>query len=226
MTDISALEAYAGQLSEAAAMASADSEKQHQYINGTDVDDVATESRLVPTIAKQARLSAEQATGLQGALADPTDPSKEPGKVGFGRDTMYAPGTLGVALKGAEVTPWEFADLLTYTPGVDPAGWDWASAFNASMAKHGYVALGFGAYGVLFPTVIKPGNHVKGKGPGHAGGTAYSNIFASRIIALPGFVGDAVFTSKVDSPETYSPRRSLSNSGWTSRIAERMASTF
>ena len=75
MTDISALEAYAGQLSEAAATSNAASLKLSQYINGGDQDDVVTESGLVPTIAKQARVSAEKTAVLQGLLADPSDPA-------------------------------------------------------------------------------------------------------------------------------------------------------
>ena len=75
MTDISALEAYAGQLSEAAAASNAASLKLSQYINGTNQEDVLTESGLVPTIAKQARLSAEKTAVLQGLLADPSDPA-------------------------------------------------------------------------------------------------------------------------------------------------------
>lgn len=59
MTDISALEAYAGQLSEAAAKANASSEKQHQYVHGDDETDVLTEAGWVPSLAKQARLAME-----------------------------------------------------------------------------------------------------------------------------------------------------------------------
>ena len=69
MTDISALEAYAGQLSEAAAKSGAASQKQHEYIHGDDQTDVFTESGFVPTIAKQARLSAAITAGLAGLLA-------------------------------------------------------------------------------------------------------------------------------------------------------------
>lgn len=75
MTDISALEAYAGQIAEAAAKSGAASEKQHEYIHGDAQTDVFTESGFVPTIAKQARLSAEATAGLEGKLADPTNGS-------------------------------------------------------------------------------------------------------------------------------------------------------
>ncbi|MGP5513264.1 hypothetical protein [Pseudomonas helleri] len=198
MTDVTALEAYTGQIAEAAAMSGAASAKQHEYIHGDADSDVITESGPVPTIAKQARLSVEATAGLEGKLGDP---SEGPSIVAFCRDTVYDPGTAGVALRGADVTPWEFADKLIYKPGANPAGWDWAPAINEALAKYGEVSLGFGGYGVRSSVEIAPGYRVKGKGPGHAGGTAYSDIFAARIIALPGFVGDAVFISKLDSSE-------------------------
>lgn len=54
MTDISALEVYAGELSEAAAQARAASQVQHDYVNGDSVTDVPTESGPLATLAKQA----------------------------------------------------------------------------------------------------------------------------------------------------------------------------
>lgn len=141
------------------------------------------------------------AQSLEERLFEENIPTDGAGIVGFSRDIGYPPSSAGVALKGADVTPWEFADLLTYTPGADPAGWDWSPAINGALRARGEVSLGFGAYGVRSPIVVMPGNRIKGKGPGHAGGTAYSNIFASRIIALADFSGDAVFTSSVTSPE-------------------------
>ena len=77
MTDISALEAYAGQIAEAAVKSGAASEKQHEYIHGDDQSDVFTESGFVPTIAKQARLSAEGTAGLEGELANPVFGSRK-----------------------------------------------------------------------------------------------------------------------------------------------------
>ena len=138
---------------------------------------------------------------LRQEQANSFDPKKGAGMQGFSRDNIYAPGTSGAALKGADVTPWEFADLLTDMPGPNPAGWDWAPAINAALEKYGEVSLGFGGYGLRSSVVIKPGYRVKGKGPGHAGGTAYSDIFAARLIALTGFVGGAVFVSKFDESE-------------------------
>lgn len=67
MTDISALEAYAGQLSGAAALSVAAAAKQHEYINGGALVDVVTESGPVPTLAKQARLHSE---AIPDAVAD------------------------------------------------------------------------------------------------------------------------------------------------------------
>lgn len=71
MTDISALEAYAGQLSEAASRSNAASAKQHGYVHGDDQFDVETESGPVPSIAKQARLSREKTAVLEAELANP-----------------------------------------------------------------------------------------------------------------------------------------------------------
>ena len=55
MSDIESLQAYSGQIAEAAAQAKASAGKQHEYIHGGPTVDVLTESGLVPTIAKQAR---------------------------------------------------------------------------------------------------------------------------------------------------------------------------
>lgn len=66
---VETLVAYAGQISEAAARSNEASLKQHLFIHGNDQDDVGTESGPVPSIAKQARLSAEQTAALQGLLA-------------------------------------------------------------------------------------------------------------------------------------------------------------
>lgn len=96
MTDISALEASAGQLSEAAARSTAAAEKQHQYIHGNDQTDVTTESGPVPCIAKQARISREATDGLRGDLAGP-DGSKNVGLFGL---------TLEAALINPKMSPY------------------------------------------------------------------------------------------------------------------------
>ncbi len=62
MTDISALEAYAGQLSEAAAQATDSAQTQWEIVNGDAQTDVPTESGLVPTLAKQAVLAQAKVT--------------------------------------------------------------------------------------------------------------------------------------------------------------------
>ncbi len=74
MTDIAALESYAGTLSEAAQRSRGASEKQHQYIHSDAMTDVETEAGPVPSIAKQARLYLESipnaAADLSALMAD------------------------------------------------------------------------------------------------------------------------------------------------------------
>ncbi len=82
MTDISALEAYAGQLSEAAVKSGAASAKQHEYVHGDDQTDVYTEFGPVPCLAKQARLGAAVTAGLEGVLADHSSPTRGAAVVG------------------------------------------------------------------------------------------------------------------------------------------------
>ncbi|MQU46260.1 hypothetical protein GHO28_27780, partial [Pseudomonas helleri] len=53
MTDIESLQAYGGQLAEAAESATASAKKQHEYVNGDASTDVLTESGSVPSLAKQ-----------------------------------------------------------------------------------------------------------------------------------------------------------------------------
>lgn len=80
MTDISALEAYAGQLAEAAELATSSAQTQHAVVNGDASTDVLTESGLVPTLAKQAVLSqakvtaslTEVASQMAGAMTYPS----------------------------------------------------------------------------------------------------------------------------------------------------------
>ncbi|WP_454843417.1 hypothetical protein [Pseudomonas gorinensis] len=90
MTDISALESYAGQLSEAAQLSLGAAEKQHQYIHGDAATDVVTESGPVPTIAKQARLSLEQTAGLELELASADDATKGANLIGDKGTTVSA----------------------------------------------------------------------------------------------------------------------------------------
>lgn len=138
---------------------------------------------------------------LEEKLSEENDPAFGAGMSGFNRDLQYAPGSSGVALKSSGVSPWEFADLLTYKPGIDPGGWDWAPVFNFILNKYGELSPGFGRYGLGSPVFWEPGMRFRGLGPGHAGGTAYSDIFATVLIALPTFVGEAVFLGRVNPPE-------------------------
>lgn len=141
MTDISALEAYAGQIAEAAFKSGAASEKQHEYINGDDQADVFTESGFVPSIAKQARLSEERTAGLEGRLA------VEGGAIsGFKRKTLEAKdaGTrkLDLFVSAQAVSIWEYSGLVTSKPNLlDPDTWDWSPALIAALAARGNVFL-------------------------------------------------------------------------------------
>jgi hypothetical protein len=69
MTDITALEAYAGQLADAAAKATTSSETQRQIVQGDASTDVVTESGLVPTLAKQAVLAQAKVTASLAEVA-------------------------------------------------------------------------------------------------------------------------------------------------------------
>lgn len=76
MSDIESLQAWGGQLAEAAESATASAKKQHEYVNGDASTDVLTESGLVPSLAKQvvlgqAKVSAsleEVASQMAGAM--------------------------------------------------------------------------------------------------------------------------------------------------------------
>jgi hypothetical protein len=80
MTEVVALEAYAGQLSEAAAKATAVAEIQYKVAHGDENTDVLTESGKVPSLAKQALLSQnkvnaaleEVSTQMAGAMTKPS----------------------------------------------------------------------------------------------------------------------------------------------------------
>jgi len=69
MTDISALEAWAGQVAEAAVMSTAAAGKQHEYIHGSATTDVLTESGLVPSLAKQVVQGQEKVTAVLTEVA-------------------------------------------------------------------------------------------------------------------------------------------------------------
>ncbi|MQU62952.1 hypothetical protein GHO25_07355 [Pseudomonas sp. FSL R10-1350] len=160
MTNVSALEAYTGQIAEAAAMSGAASAKQHHYIHGDADSDVITESGPVPTIAKQARLSAEETAALEGKLADPF---KGAGIVGWQRNrTLKAASTVAEVLSLRAVNIWEerFVALITDRPNIDnPETWDWAPAVQAASD---YVRFTFNNYGPGSQCVIDfPGGRYK-----------------------------------------------------------------
>lgn len=76
MTGLESVQAYAGQLAEAAALAQNSAAKQHEYVHGSSTSDVLTESGPVPTLAKQAVIALskvmdalkEVAAQMQGAM--------------------------------------------------------------------------------------------------------------------------------------------------------------
>lgn len=69
MSDIESLQAYGGQLAEAAESATASAKKQHEYVNGDASTDVHTESGSVPSLAKQAVLGQEKVTSALKEVA-------------------------------------------------------------------------------------------------------------------------------------------------------------
>lgn len=69
MTDIESLQAYGGQLAEAAESATTSAKKQHEYVNGDASTDVLTESGPVPSLAKQAVQGQEKVTAVLTEVA-------------------------------------------------------------------------------------------------------------------------------------------------------------
>jgi len=74
MAEVESLQAYAGQLAEAAAKSKAASGVQHEIVHGDAHTDVVTDNGLVPSFAKQARLYSEAvpdaANELSAQMAD------------------------------------------------------------------------------------------------------------------------------------------------------------
>lgn len=120
MTDISALEAYAGQQSEAAVKADVASEKQHECINADAQADVVTELGPVPSIAKQARLYLESTpdgvADLSGQMA---------GRSGKRSTAQLLPGLPMKPVQSQSARRLDFESLLTLAsiaqrPAVSP----------------------------------------------------------------------------------------------------------
>ena len=129
------------------------------------------------------------------------DPLNGAAMVAFGRGIKYPPHSTGSVLQGTSPNPWEFADLLVNPVGIDPGKWDWSPVVNYIIKTYGSIQFGRGRFGIGAEVDIIPGARFSGAGPGHAGGTAYSDIFATVLVALPSFVGSAVFKGKIASPE-------------------------
>lgn len=122
MTDISALEAYAGQLSEAASRSNAASVKNHAYIHTDDQSDVDTESGPVPSIAKQARLSREKTAVLETDLAHPSDVARGAAKIARGIQVVSSIAALRALKKN---TPSKNASVVGYYVPGDGGGGDY-----------------------------------------------------------------------------------------------------
>lgn len=69
MSDIESLQAYGGQIAEAAESAAESAKKQHEYINGSATTDVQTESGPVPSLAKQAVQGQQKVTASLAEVA-------------------------------------------------------------------------------------------------------------------------------------------------------------
>ena len=69
MSDIESLQAYGGQLAEAAESATTSAKKQHEYVNGDASTDVLTESGPVPSLAKQAAQGQEKVAAVLTEVA-------------------------------------------------------------------------------------------------------------------------------------------------------------
>lgn len=175
MTDVSALEAYTGQIAEAAAMSGAASAKQHHYIHGDAESDVITESGPVPTIAKQARLSAEETAALEGKLADP---NKGAALLGFLQDGAGSEGRkLSEKLR-------EFVSVKDFGAKGDGIKDDTA-AVQAALNFGGNIYFPPGVYSIKKTLTVSVANtHLKGSGEGYIG---------TQIKTLRGFSGSNMF---------------------------------
>lgn len=69
MTEVAALEAYAGQFSKAAQMSVSAAQKQHEYVHNDALTDVDTESGPLPSLAKQAVQTQEKVTAALSEVA-------------------------------------------------------------------------------------------------------------------------------------------------------------
>lgn len=121
------------------------------------------------------------------------------GMVGWARNAITSSiSDVGGFLNSQPVSVWEKANLAVgYTPGGDPSAWDWAPAINAILSQYGNCQLNRGRFGIASQIVMQPGCILSGVGPGYAGGTEYSSIPSSVLVALPAFSGSSVITSSL-----------------------------
>jgi hypothetical protein len=126
MTDITALEAYAGTLSEAAQLSMGAALLQHQFVHGGVDEVIQTESGPLPSLAKW---RVDLAT-IETALANP---NVGPGMVGWKRSALSdSIKTIGQMLSAQAYNVWEHANLIISKPTSDHRTWDWAPAIVAA----------------------------------------------------------------------------------------------
>lgn len=152
MTDVSSMEAYAGQLSEAAAKSTAAASIQHRVVNGDAQTDVLTEGGLVPSLAKQAVLSQQKVT-----VALETVASQLAGAMIY---ATVAAGLAGTANKGYFSVPSAdaegYVDLYLNSAGTAVYQDTWP---NGDKVK----ALSKGVEGIAFKTKNMSGRYIPGK---------------------------------------------------------------
>lgn len=152
---------------------------------------------------QQAQALLNRQAYFEDALANNTDPLMGGGKIGWTRSALTGQiDNTGKALSSQPVSAWEFENFITDKPNPsDISTWDWAPAVNEALSQWGECKLPNGNPGVATPIIIIPGAKLSGHGPRYAGGTAYSNIFGTSLIARAGFVGSQVITSTITPPD-------------------------
>lgn len=162
----------------------------------TFIDRLGVERQTIAGIIND---NASLATTLQNS----TDPTKGASRVGWTRSPLASRiDNAHKALDSHAVSAWEFENLITSKPNPsDTSTWDWAPAVNAALVQHGECKLILGKMGIATPIVMRPGTKIFGHGPRYAGGTEYSNIFGSTLVARSDFVGSSVISSSVTAPD-------------------------
>lgn len=149
------------------------------------VNAATTATEIAANIAEIAATDAQgRVDALRGELANPTDPVKGSGMIGWERSPLTAETTtVGAALSSLTTTPWEFANLITSKPNVsDPSTWDWTPAVRAAVATGKSVYFPSGVYLLTGPvTAAVAGQRLLGAG-----------TFQTTLKAASTFVGAAL----------------------------------